>query len=478
MPAKNQLDDVERFLSLIRQGAALWRTVEVRVLAVRIGNEWHNLITTAFLHPDPERVPRLTNLPRLDEVACWQSILPIELLDGLISSISRGNLALQDEHIHYLRGVAGANKERTPYGHWRYFFSPISDRLGGFSLEWSTHQLTSGGDAINNHLQLLSRKLFEIDSSLRALENPMDGLQGLANFVLREPNAMLSGRSCFAMILAPIEARLRPEECSLERGRLHFQIEANSKAVLDRCSLGYVSGSASPGLLTGTIMITGDGWEEIGGAYVFTGNHELPDSKDLTLFLRVAGFSVQRIKVLDYEAIAENPRVAAYGVFDPGLELFEKWLLADDRLNAGHFELAVARLLTFLGFRVDILSGDARLGDAVDILAFGDPYSTILAVECTIGSIGAGGKLGKLVDRARHLESSLETHDVIPVIVTALSRSRLSEAEINEAARDGIAVLARESLQSLLESLVEGSSLSRTIALVRSNVPKSNWASR
>lgn len=478
MTTNNQFDDVGHFLSVIEQGAELWHTIEARVLAVKSNGEWHNLLTSIFLHSGLEREPRLTKLPRLDNIACWQSILPIESVGELVLSISKGRLRLQDECIHYLRGLYEPNKEPSPYGRWSYFFSLISDSRQGSSLPWSTHRLTSTGDAINSHLQQLPKKRFEIDSALRALEHPVDGLDGLASLVLKEPNILVFDHSSLVTILAPIEARLRAAECRLESGRLHFKIEANSKAVLDCCSLGYVSGPASPDLLTGTITITGIGCEVMGGVYVFTGYHDLPHANDLTLFLRVAGFSVQRVKVLDYETITENPRVASYNLFDPGLDLFKQWLLTDDHPNASQFELATARLLTFLGFQVDILSGDARLGDAVDILAFGHPHQIILAVECTTRSIGAGGKLGKLVDRAKHLEVSLETQDVIPVIVTAISRSRLSKAEINEAARDGIAVLARESLQLLLESLVEGSSLSSTIALIRSNVPKANWPNR
>lgn len=471
----DQYNDVEKFVSAIRRGAELWRSIETRIVAARVGNKWHNLITTVYLHHDPESVPRMTNVPRLAEVGCWQSILPVDLLDDLISSISEGCVAHQDEDVHYLRGVGDSSNESSPYGHWSYFFSPISERRGGSSLKWGVHQLTSTGDTVNNYLQKTPSRHFELDSALRALEHPVDGLDGLASLALREPGARLSDRSCAATIFAPIGARMRTEQCRLEGGKLHFQIEANSNAVLDHCSLGFVSGPSSPDFLTGTIEISGNEWEQIDGAHIFTGDHDIANSNDVTLFLRVGGFSVHKVRVLDYEAIAENPRVAAYGVFDPGFEVFDKWLLPDDRPNAQRFEIAVARLLTFLGFQVDILSGDARLGDAVDILAFSKPQSTILAVECTTRSIGTGGKLGKLVNRARHLEASLEAHDVIPVIVTATSRSRLSEAELLEAAQDGIAVLARESLESLLETLVNGSSITRAIQLIRSNVPRHNW---
>lgn len=474
---RDQYNDVEQFLSSIRQGIELWRSIEVRILAARIDNEWHNLITAVFLHQDPGTVPRLNNLPLLSDVACWQSIFQVESLDELIMSISKGQFSIQNERVHYLQGVGNTSKEPTPYGHWNYFFSPISASRGDSLLQWSTHQLTSTGDTINNHLQMLQSKYFKINNDLRALEHPVDGLDGLASLILEEPSSQLLNHSCSAMIHAPIRARLKAEECNLESGRLHFQIEANCKAVMDRCSVGYVSGSLSPHFLSGTIAISRNGWEKIDGGWIFTGDHDIANSKDLTLLLRVVGFSVQSVKIVDYSTIAENPRVASYSVFDPGLDIFKSWLSADDQLDARNFERAIARLLSFLGFQVDILSGDARLGDAVDILAFGHPYSTILSVECTTRSIGAGGKLGKLVDRTKHLKLSLVNHDVVPVIVTAISKSRLSEAEISEAAKDGIVVLARESLQSLLESLVEGSPLLRTISFIRSNIPSTNWLS-
>lgn len=105
-----------------------------------------------------------------------------------------------------------------------------------------------------------------------------------------------------------------------------------------------------------------------------------------------------------------------------------------------------------LGFSVEALAGKP-LENGPDLVAM-TPKGELVLVECTVGQINKDGKLGKLVDRASAVRSSLQGagHNavrVLPVIVTP--RPADAVAEIPTANAMGVVVFTREDLQSGLQ---------------------------
>ena len=98
-------------------------------------------------------------------------------------------------------------------------------------------------------------------------------------------------------------------------------------------------------------------------------------------------------------------------------------------------------LFFFLGFHVHPLSGHTRRGETVDHLTHAPGSSVLLAIECTVGSLDAGGKVGKLIDRSEDLRSRLPDTEVIAVLSTARPREALSKAEVEKAERDAVVLL-------------------------------------
>ena len=73
----------------------------------------------------------------------------------------------------------------------------------------------------------------------------------------------------------------------------------------------------------------------------------------------------------------------------------------------------------------------------------------MLAIECTVGSLDTGGKVGKLIARSAHLRNQLPGSEVIAVLATASTREALSDAEVEKAERDDVVLLTQEELQDL-----------------------------
>ena len=144
-----------------------------------------------------------------------------------------------------------------------------------------------------------------------------------------------------------------------------------------------------------------------------------------------------------------NPRMRAHNALDPGGYQFLEKLKDEEWRNPKEFETAVGLLLFFLGFQVDPLCTQKGLGNAVDHLAHDPSSSVILAIECTVGPPDGGGKLGKLIARSEDIRSRLPDSEVLAVLATARPRAELSEAEVEKAERDHVALLAQEDLHEL-----------------------------
>ena len=136
-------------------------------------------------------------------------------------------------------------------------------------------------------------------------------------------------------------------------------------------------------------------------------------------------------------------------MFDISGHQFLERLRDDEWRNANEFEAAVGLLVFFLGFQVDPLCVQKGLGNAVDHLAHDPGSSTIFAIECTVGPLDGGGKLGKLIARSEEMRSQLPDSAVVAILATARPRAALSSVEVEKAARDDVVVLAREDLHDL-----------------------------
>lgn len=182
-------------------------------------------------------------------------------------------------------------------------------------------------------------------------------------------------------------------------------------------------------------------------------------------------YAVHRAVLSDVAAGTGNPRIEAHAVFDKELEALRESLAGQGSGAATRFEAAVGRLLAFLGFVVNQLSGDSRLGEAVDVLAHSPAGNVLLAVECTTGALSSKGKLSKLVARVDALRRSVPTLQVLGAIVTSLTRTELAQVDLDSAARERLAVICREDLDELLAYALASARVNDVLAYVATRVP-------
>jgi hypothetical protein len=459
------------FLAAVAKSPELWRSIDVRVLAVRHENDWHNVATRCYLDPrDPRDVVRLPDLPVTEHAGSWQEVLPSSALLGVIEGVEGGKLAVGGEIVKYLAPMAHPSAQLYSFN--RYSLIDLSERLYAPYRYWSAHSVGATGNSTWDLLQKVPGGRHTVDNELRAHKAPFDGLSGVAQFAIGSPDPQTDQRLCLFEVFAPLEGLLVTERCSLRGGIIHFTLRAGSEAARRKLELGVfavVAGDAVP--YRTSLDLAGQDWTRDGPHYSLTSSIKVSRAQFATLILRMSGVAVHRLTLIDPLAGSGSVPLAAYRFFDADLHALTESLAQEGALDSSGFERAVARLFMLVGFHVDLLSGDKRLENAPDVMIFAPSTHICIAVECTTGSLDSKGKLGKLVARANALSGAVPGTEVWAVIVTALSRNQLSSGDLERAAADDLVVLAQEDLTELLLMASNGAAVSDVLGFLRSKIP-------
>ncbi|HLA80246.1 MAG TPA: hypothetical protein VJP78_01265, partial [Thermoleophilia bacterium] len=145
----------ESFVEAISRLPGLWRSIDIRVLSLRIAGDWHNLATNCLLDSKPvDEVPRYLDLPVTPYFRAWQVILGVEALDKILDQVGNGLLELDDGKVHYVR--LQPSDERRAYGSGNHLFLGLSGGQARTPRAWACHRLIEAGDSAESLLGQLS----------------------------------------------------------------------------------------------------------------------------------------------------------------------------------------------------------------------------------------------------------------------------------------------------------------------------------
>ncbi len=457
-------------MEAVRSSPDLWHALDVRVLAVRVAGEWHNLLTRCYLDSrTPERVVTLSNLPRAEDVSCWQQVYPVSDVHKIVKGVEDGELRLGDVRVLYRAIRAPASYEQ--YSFTGYTFSDLSERFRASFRPWSCHQLTAMGNSVHELIIEVPGRRFRLDNEVRALDSPFDGLDGLARYAVGSSDPLDPNRVCLFELFAPLEVLIRTEQCHFERGVLHYTLRAGSQAVAQASRLSIFARGRSPVPHTGPVTILPNQWKESVGYWEADGDIDLSGRQVATLFVSLGPYNVHRVTLLDAAVGDGNPRLDVFRTLDPDFEVLRDSLTTPGSQGAAQFDAAVARVFALAGFQAIRLSGDKRLEEAVDLVAHVPRSSVCLAIECTTGPLNSKGKLGKLVARAEAIRGDCPQLDVHAAMLTSLERAQVLQADLNTAADEDVAVLCREDLEELLALVLGGGETSEVLSMITVRVP-------
>lgn len=301
----------------------------------------------------------------------------------------------------------------------------------------------------SKHDLLLAQKRGLLDWELKGADQPFDSLDELLGFLglpslaqigdqttleiaMRSP-AMISDTSGIvkgkAIIKCRVAATLDPKKIKLGIKILHR----------DSTDRSFIQGDH--------LEWTVDGNFRIGTAKIDVGEAPLAQT-----FISYNGTALHQWWILDAEKRL-NARHAIYEVFDADLKLIRQFLFSPSKKDDRAFEHGVALLLDLFGFSVSHHGTIKKLEDGPDIIAI-TPIGNVGVIECTTGLLDEDDKLAKLVKRTKLIKERLSKSGygylgTYPVIISALSRNEV-EAHLEEAGKNGIAVICKENLENLL----------------------------
>jgi hypothetical protein len=301
--------------------------------------------------------------------------------------------------------------------------------------------------AAGNVLQQLRRP--ELDWELKAHASSYDGLDDLAAQVNAGP--LSTGRDVFEVLATPAVHVLY--DWQYAGGAAQVKLVALPGIDTSKITLIFRKFSQRQVRSKGVVSADRISWEEKDGRLDGTVPIAVANDEQLHCTACYSGLAQNFGWVVDMRTLP-NPRLTAFSAFDEGLTTLQLILSRTGRSgNAREFESAVSWLLWMLGF------GTAHLGD-VEVLQDGpDVIVTsasgyIAVVECTTGLLNAKNKLSLLVSRTETIkrklqETGMANPRLLPVMFTSKTREDI-RAEIGDAAKYGVHVIAKEGINALL----------------------------
>lgn len=437
--------DADRFIDLVNTDG-FWRSVDLRVCAIRSGRRWMNLATRGFLdHRLPRSVPRFSPVERR-QFRAWQVVRPVSDLPAIARGIADGMMRLRPRYVRYVDRSGQAAID------FRYSFMELagSSRTGEYDL-WSRHSLVGYGPLVFDVVKQAGHDPLELDGMIRGGPHAYDGLPDLVRrFCARPRGLRIHGTSTVIELLAPLGVRFDPERVSSSADRVTVAVQAVDDVIVANADVIWTIGrTAGEPVRHASAGLAGGEWTHDGNTLVSELEIPIQDGDSTaTAFIVIGDRCVDRVSV-PLASTTSNARIKAQDAIDPGLGRFRKQLRASGKDKSREFEAAVGLLFFVLGFEVHPLSGHTRQGDTVDHIAHAPGSSVTLVIECTLRSLDTGGKVGKLIDRCEDVRSRLRDREVIAVLSTARPREALSKAEVEKAERDDVVLLAQEELEEL-----------------------------
>ena len=344
---------------------------------------------------------------------------------------------------------------------------------------WSCHSLVGYGSSISDVVKQACHDPSELDGVIRGGPNAYNGLPDLVRRFFSRPRGLaVWSTSSVVELIAPLAVRFEPEAATASSEAIKVGLKAADQIYVEKATIAWTAGAAGQPPRHGSRELRECKWTRERSA--LRAELDIPIEKGdstATLFILIGDRCVDRVAVPLAEA-GSNIRIKAHNTADPGLKRFREHLYPARPKKAKEFEVAIGLLFFFLGFHVDPLAAQKGLGDAADHLAHAPGSSVILVIECTVGSIDAGGKVGKLIARSQRMGRELSDSEVIPVIATAARRGELADVEVEKAERNDVALLCREDLNELWSAAQAGERSTEVIQRLQHDLAtaKSRWS--
>lgn len=449
------MNELEKFKAAIEPYRDGWKSIDIRVVCCLAYKKWVSLGTRIILSEEPPNYAiNKSMLPEFPGFSACHETQDIMQLDSLLDQLGRGILSIAGREVHFgtiENNDIKANPSFCIFQDWtsRYPVNHNIDYPHKALWQWteSFHNL------LNNHPDAIGQET--LDLKLRTLNVPYEGLDDLLVSFLGLPRQSRGEPpiSPFIAAIAPVKLRLG-KNCKMSNGKLDIYLEAMGYKELNEVSLGLIEFSGNIPLRRNSINIDRTDWKNAASLSIAHKEISVQEKvSSVMIILRFRGSALQMLKINDPSALLENPKISAYSHFDKDLTALKKYLGGSGKGAdlAGDFEIGVGLLLHFCGFNTALYGRVKAISEEIDVISFVPSSDSVIAAECTTKDLDVNDKLSKFSRRVKELRGRLFESTIIPLIFTALERSKISEADIEKAHNEGIGVVSAEEINILLE---------------------------
>lgn len=420
-------------LTLFDKRRQYYDSIDMRVAAVRAGDDWRNIRARILL--TCERIKYKSQVvPESDSFKIFREKLPIRQLTQVLTCMSKGELDINKTKV-----TLWASKDGPPtLTHEDHCSrsSQLAMRRWGIPFPLDIFKL-SRSNGLSSELENVS---FQLRCQPRPYADVFEAVnEGLELQDVYEFRRWNGHDESIAYILMP--NYLAFDNVELKGNTLRVQIHFHRSTDVNHLRVNIIAKGKK--MYRGQERLSRSRTRNAAPYRMAQATSRLEGKPDVVLYLfELGGRSpADEISLLNEEVT--NPYVAAHQQFDPELRTLERWLRGEGK-DPADFEMSIAVLLHMCGFRVEWTGYDNLGQDAPDVLAFG-PRSNLIVGECTT-DLPDDKKIRVLAKRARQLRDKLRA-DALPVLFLGLSSEESGTTVFQTAYQEDVKVVTLDDLQ-------------------------------
>ena len=460
--------EIEKFRNVIGPFLDIWRSIDVRVICIRLDNEWINLGTTIILRSESyQEIKSFERLTKTEDFMALKAILGINEIDRVLENLSNGILVINNVEIYYGRKQ---ETEIRPRIHLHFDTQHRAQRLSFPNIDFTSYLLFGTGETID--ILMEDRKFEDLDWRLRTLDTPYDGLDELAKSFLFRPldrNRSLS----FVWFLAPLNIRFS-QGCKISRGKLEICVEAFGWSQIEKTKISTIQYLLNGNVYRSYRCFDDSEWSMREKSRVLEYKLAMEKCPKARVFLIVKNIAIDAMTFSNPAVSLQNERSLIHGHFDQELATLKKYLNGRGKEPAWDFEIGVSWLLHLCGFNIISYGLSRELQSEIDIVAFSPANNYLICVECTLERPDVKEKLSKLSLKSKKLENQLTCYDyrILPLIITPLEGDKIPISEKEKAEKEGIIIVSQGEIQELIEISTGPEPLPKAINYLVTLIPR------
>ena len=467
-------NELKRCEALIGKYADLWKSIEIRGVAVRLQNKWVALEIAVGLS---EKSLEEHVLEQNDLGIPWLKIIHHRVDIAALPNILRGfeKRVVDVGEIIYITTTMEPEKEHA-LSFWFRKFEKQHYQFRSFSPAIILQSTFAVAEILSKLPEYSSDNGRFFDDQFKMSKVPYNGRGDFLGAFLGEKQAQTGPSEMGRITLFGDLALKFTRECCLSQNSVVLGLAHHKGLNVSEINIGVIGYADEVPVIRNNYPMTEFQTTTINkniSIKIPLTYHSQITAADIFLIFRDE--VVSSIKLNDAVTVVTNKKMSLYEKFDKDLRALKDQLLSDD---ASRFEAGIALVMHFGGFDtagyglIKGKKGITGIQEEIDIVAFAN-LKHIIAIECTTKDINSSDKISKFSRKIKEVNELLPEYSIMPFIFTGLELQKISATDLDKAKKERIGILAIEDIQGLLSLVSKNKPMPDVLAYFKKYTPPS-----